>query len=97
MKEGWKDLEIKTRIAYISAILAFTIGWGLTIASFCVPPLGVIAESTLWVLGQALVYSASVFGVALYTTNAVRGMKRDVREFMAEEQRRKEIEEEDEV
>lgn len=98
MKETWKDLVIKTKIAYLSAIAAFILGWGLTIASFVVPPLGVVADSVLWILGQALVYAASVFGVALFTTNSVRNMKRDIRDFMLDEDRKyhnKEVVEED--
>ncbi len=77
----WRDLDIKTKVAYISAIVAFVVGWGLTIAGFIVPPVGVITESVLWVLGQALVYSASVFGVAMYTTGQVKAMKREIREY----------------
>lgn len=77
----WKDLDVKTKVAYISAIVAFIVGWGLTIAGFIVPPVGVITESVLWVLGQALVYSASVFGVAIYTTGQVKAMKREIREY----------------
>lgn len=87
-RETWSDLEIRTKIAYISAIAAFVLGWGLTVASFIVPPLGAVADSVLWILGQALVYAASVFGVALYTVNSVRSMKRDVRDFLRDEDRR---------
>lgn len=85
-REPWSSLEIKTKIAYITAIAAFVIGWGLTIAGFIVPPLGAVTDSVLWILGQALVYAASVFGVGLYVTGAVKGMRGEVREFMHEEQ-----------
>ncbi len=77
----WKELDIKTKVAYVSAIVAFVAGWGLTIAGFCVPPVGLVSDSVLWILGQALIYSASVFGVALYTTGAVKSMKREIREY----------------
>ena len=77
----WKELDVKTKVAYISAIVAFVIGWGLTVAGFIVPPVGAVTESVLWILGQSLVYSASVFGVALYTTGAVKSMKREIREY----------------
>lgn len=81
----WKDLDIKQRIAYITAIAAFVIGWGLTIAGFIIGA-GVISDSVLWVLGQALVYAASVFGVGMYVTNEVRGMKRNIRRFLRDEE-----------
>lgn len=87
MAENWKDINIKDKIAYISAIGAFIIGWGLTIAGFIVPPIGVVTDSVLWVLGQALVYAASVFGVGMYVTGSVRRMKGDIRQFMREEHR----------
>ena len=90
-REKWADISVKDKIAYISAVAAFVIGWGLTIAGFCLPVVGQIADSVLWVLGQALVYAASVFGVGMYVTSSVRGMKRDIRRFMADE--RKQMEE----
>lgn len=80
--DKWSNLEIKTKIAYITAIVAFGIGWALTIAGFIVEPVGQIEESVLWVLGQSLVYSASVFGVAIYVTNSVREMKKNVSRYL---------------
>lgn len=80
----WSQLDVKTKIAYITAILAFTIGWGLTIAGFIIGA-GVISDSVLWVLGQALVYAASVFGVGMYVSNEMVGMKRSIRRFMKQE------------
>lgn len=87
MKEKWKDLELKTKIAYITALVAFTIGWALTIAGFIIGG-GVISDSVLWVLGQALVYAASVFGVGMYVSHSMRDLKRGIRNFMREEDRR---------
>ena len=85
---GWKELDIKTKIAYITAVFAFVIGWGLTIAGFLVPPTGIISDSVLWVLGQALIYAASVFGVGMYVTGSVKGMKSAIVSFMNEEDRK---------
>lgn len=102
IKEGWSELDLKTKIAYITAIIAFVAGWGLTIAGFCIPPLGIVSESILWILGQALLYTASVFGIGMYVTGSVRSMKRTIRQFMHEEDvryrtgDREEIEEEEE-
>jgi hypothetical protein len=71
----WKKLGLKTRIAYITAVVAFVVGWGLTIAAFFYPPIGIIHESVLWVLGQALLYAASVLGIGMYVTGQVRSMR----------------------
>lgn len=91
---NWSSLDIKTKIAYITAIISFVIGWGLTIAGFVVPPLGAVSDSVLWILGQALIYAASVFGVGLYVTGSVKAMKTSLRQFMAKEKRILESEEE---
>lgn len=82
--EKWRDLDIKNRLAVITAIVAFIVGWGLTIAGFVVPPLGAVSESVLWILGQALLYAASVFGVALYVGGEVKRLKGEVRQYMRE-------------
>lgn len=85
MKE---KLDIKTKIAYITAVIAFTIGWGLTIAGFVIGA-GIISDSVLWVLGQALVYAASVFGIGMYTVSTVKGMKTEINTFLAKKEDKK--------
>lgn len=80
----WSQLDVKTKVAYITAVIAFVIGWGLTIAGFIIGA-GVISDSVLWVLGQALIYAASVFGVGMYVGNEVMGMKRSIRRFIKQE------------
>lgn len=83
--ETWKTLDIKTKIAYVTAIIAFVAGWSLTVAGFIVPPLGAVSDSVLWILGQALIYAASVFGVGLYVTGSVKTMQTSLRQFMRQE------------
>ena len=80
--EKWKDLDIKNKVAFITAISAFVIGWGLTIAGFIVPPLGMVSDSVLWILGQALIYAASVFGVGMYVGSEVKRMKGEIDGFL---------------
>ena len=95
-REKWSNLDIKSKIAYITAVAAFICGWGLTIAGFCVPPIGMVTDSILWILGQSLVYAASVFGVGLYVTSSVKGMKESLGKFMADEKKIIEEEKEEE-
>ena len=71
----------KQKIAIITALCAFVLGWGLTIAGFIIPPIGEIADSVLWVLGQALVYAASVFGITGYFSSETMKMKQDVNDY----------------
>lgn len=45
---------------------SFVLGWAITIGGFIVPPLGVIDNSILIVLGQAMTYSAAGLGMKDY-------------------------------
>lgn len=74
--------ERKERLAIITAIISFAIGWGLTIAGFCIPPRGEVSGSVLAVLGEAMVYAASVLGVALYFNQQMTKFKADTRAFL---------------
>ena len=78
MKTSWNDLNIKEKLAIISACAAFIIGWALSIAGFIVPPIGEVHESILFILGQGLVYAASVFGIAAYFKAESVQMKEDI-------------------
>lgn len=85
--------ETKDKISYLMAGLAFLFGMGITIAGFIVNPLGVIHESVLWVLGQALTYSGAVFGVGLYINNKkeeiksfIKGVKSNKEEDLEEQE-----------
>lgn len=80
--DKWKDLDIKNKVAIITAIAAFIVGWGLTIAGFWVPPVGEVADSILWILGQALLYAASVLGIGMYVGGEVKRMRSEINRFM---------------
>lgn len=77
-----KKMDTKQRTAYWTALIAFVCGWGLTIAGFIVPPRGEVSGSVLAVLGEAMVYAASVFGVTLYFSNEMMKFKKDTREYL---------------
>lgn len=77
MKQNWSDLNIKEKLAIISACAAFTIGWGLVICATFVPIL-LSEQGVLYILAQALIYAASVFGVALYFKAESVQMKQDI-------------------
>lgn len=86
MKNRWEDLNIKDKLAIISACGAFCLGWVLTcIAAFV--PLLLSEQAILWILGQAMTYSAAVFGVSMYFNAEARQMKRDMQKFFNEKER----------
>jgi hypothetical protein len=78
------EKDKKDQAAYITAIIAFIVGWGLTIAGFIVPPLGEVSGSVLAILGEAMVYAASVFGVTLYFRNQMEKFRSDTRNYLEE-------------
>lgn len=83
MKVTFKDLNIKEKLAIISACAAFTLGWTLTgIAAFV--PLLLSEQSILWILGQAMTYSAAVFGVSMYFNAETRIMKSHINRHLAQ-------------
>lgn len=79
-----RKMDIKQRTAYITAIIAFVAGWGLTIAGFCVPPKGEVSGSVLAVLGEAMVYAASVFGVSMYFGHEMEKFRNDAKRYIDE-------------
>lgn len=81
MKVTFKDLNIKEKLAIVSACAAFVCGWALTgIAAFV--PLLLSEQSILWILGQAMTYAAAVFGVSMYFNAETRLMKHDINKHM---------------
>lgn len=78
----------KQKAAFITAIVAFVAGWGLTIAGFCVPPAGEVSGSVLAVLGEAMVYAASVFGVGMYFNHELTKFRSDTRRYIRDMEER---------
>lgn len=87
MKNTWKDLNIKDKLAILSACIAFILGWCMSIAGFWIPPVGEVADSILWILGQALLYAASVFGVSAYFRSESVQLRRDMDKHLEEMER----------
>lgn len=83
--ETWKGMDIKQKFAIVTAVVAFIVGWGLTIAGFIIPPQGEVADSVLWILGQALIYTASVLGIGMYFNNQMVKFRTDTRRYIDRE------------
>lgn len=95
MKPTFKDLNIKEKLAIVTACIAFICGWILTgIAAFV--PLLLSEQSVLWILGQGMTYAAAVFGVSMYFNAEARIMKHDIRMHMQRIRKDEIIDEEDE-
>ena len=87
MKTKWVDLNIKDKLAILSAIIAFILGWCMSIAGFWIPPIGEVADSILWILGQALLYAASVFGVSAYFRSESVQLRKDMDKHLEQMER----------
>lgn len=86
MKTKFEDLNIKEKLAIVSACVAFVCGWLLTgIAAFV--PLLLSEQSILWILGQSLTYASAVFGVSMYFSAESRQMKQDINKHIAQMER----------
>ena len=64
--------ELRNNIGAVTALLAFLFGFGLTVAGFCVPPVGVVHDSVLYVLGQCLIYTGTVLGISTHYESKVK-------------------------
>ncbi len=63
--------EKRGNIAVISAVAMLVFGMIFTAIGFFVEPLGEVSDSVLWILGQALIYAGSIFGIATYTKGVI--------------------------
>ena len=61
----------KENLAVITACIMLSFGMVLTAIGFFIEPTGEIHDSVLWVLGQSLIYTGSIFGLATYTKGVV--------------------------
>ena len=68
----------KTRIKNKVCISVLVVGILLIIASFCVPPLGVIDNSVLAAIGEVFTFTAAFTGIDSFTSTAImkyRGLR----------------------
>lgn len=50
-------------VQLIAAVIMVTLGTGLLISGFCVPPTGVIDNSVLIAFGEIMTFVGSLFGI----------------------------------
>ena len=76
------NTETKEKINYALAAIMMLFGVGMTIAGFCVPPLGEIGVGVLTVLGQALTFAGALLGISLHYSNELTIFKKEVEKEM---------------
>jgi hypothetical protein len=60
--------------AYTAAFLLIA-GVSLSVAGFCVPPVGEISDSVLWFFAQCLIYAGSALGIDVLIDHKVSRIK----------------------
>lgn len=78
VKQSWKDLGVKDKLSLIYATCAFFAGWIFCAVGFWIEPKGEISDSVLVVLGQSLVFTASIIGIGQYYSSQLNSFKRSV-------------------
>ena len=87
-------MDLKQKTAYATAIVAFVLGWFLVVMGFFMPPEGEVADSVLWILGQSLIYTASVLGVTMYFNSQMVKFRTETRQYIRKEIKAEEEQEE---
>lgn len=85
IKNKVEKMTMKEKIAYGTCIAAFIFGWGLTIAGFIVPPMGVVSDSILWILGQSLLYCGAVVGISSHYGTEVKKFEKKVSDYVKQQ------------
>jgi hypothetical protein len=68
---------MKQSVRCWSAVGMLASGVGLSIAGFCVPPVGEISDSVLWFTAQCLIYAGSALGIDVLIDSKLSKIKRD--------------------
>lgn len=64
----WNNV-IKEQLSWAFAALSFVGGWGITIAGFCVHPVGEIHATVIVIFGQAMMITGALIGINLKFKN----------------------------
>ena len=72
------DKEKRTAFQVYSAVGMLIAGVALSVAGFCVPPVGEISDSVLWFFAQCLIYAGSIFGVSIYVQSKFTDLKKEI-------------------
>lgn len=64
--QHWEDLSVKDKAAMITAVASFVLGFVLLFMGMFIGNEGEIDGSVLTAFGTCLLYTAGIFGVAMY-------------------------------
>lgn len=76
--------EQKISIQTWTAIVMLSVGVLLAVAGFCVPPVGEVSDSVLYLFAQCLIYAGSIFGVSSYYQVKLAQLKQRIEEALSQ-------------
>ena len=62
---------MKRDLRAISAVGMLVAGVGLSVAGFCVEPVGEISDSVLWFFAQCLLYAGAALGIDVFVEHKI--------------------------
>lgn len=71
-------MTYKDKLAVWTSAISFALGWILVVVNFLIPPVGTVADTTLYILAQALLYCGGVIGITQYTRGEMNKIKRKI-------------------
>lgn len=80
--KNWEDLIFKDKLSYIFAIVCFILGWIITFIAFFIEPIGTVADSVLYILGQSLLFSGGIIGIGHYYNAQTQNFKYEIKKFI---------------
>lgn len=92
-KHKWTDLSFKDKLSYLFAIVCFCLGWIITFIAFFIDPIGTVADSILWILGQSLLFSGSIIGIGQYYNAQTQNFKYEIKKFIKSKDTNEDIDE----
>ena len=77
-KSDIKEINNTTWVRKTTILASFILGWAITIAGFIAPPLGVVDNSVLIILGESLTYVGAALGLKEYANKSILLLKSNV-------------------
>lgn len=79
------DTKTKEKIQYITAGVCMAVGVCIVITDFILPPLALIHNTSLYLLGEFITFVSAIFGINLHYSNQLEKFKETMMEKNNEE------------
>ena len=80
-KEEIKEINSTTWVRKTTILTSFFLGWALTIAGFIAPPMGVVDNSIIIILGESLTYVGAALGLKEYADRSILLLKSNIEKY----------------